>query len=379
MQEARSNLLVGLFMIAGLGVLGMLMVLFGERPSWLGGAEYELKIMFDKVEGVTEGMPIYLNGVQVGRVGGLQFRDPQRPGLGVDVIGLIKDRYFIPQQAVAEVVPGLLGLGRGQIVILPPSVPRDPLDREQAVIEGRMGSAFGDLIPETMLSSIERTAIQIGSLAEETTPLAQDLHQLLELRSVKQVDSPLAEAQGITANLYTMVQRFDFTLRHVNDVLGDPEIKSAVKASVQDFRDTMADARETAASLRRMAAKLETDLDRIAQRLDTGLADANAGIDEIRDLLVPTLDNASKLMDSLNQLAYDLAQGKGSAGLFLRDERLYEALVLSVERITDAVDTIRRIAGRMEERGRIDVKLHEAVGPLPYYKTIEIPPEQKQK
>ena len=63
----------------------------------------------------------------------------------------------------------------------------------------------------------------------------------------------------------------------------------------------------------------------------------------VRDRLVPTLDAASELVDNLNRVSRDLAEGEGTAGLFLRDERLYEALLLSVQRITDAVDTLRRI------------------------------------
>ena len=377
MPEARRNVLVGLFMIAGLAVLGLLMVLFGERPSWLGGAEYEVRIEFRELKGVTAGMAILLNGVQVGRVGRLEFQNPERPDLGVEVIALIKDDYFIPKLAKAVVQPGLFGLGRGQIEIIPPGVETEPLDPEIDVIFGTVGSAFGDLIPETMLTSIERATLQIGNLAEATTPLATDLHHLFELRSVQEVDDPLAAARGITANLYTVVQRLDITLRHVNDVLGDPEIRDSVKQSVRDLQQTMADARETAAVLRRAATRLEEDLPGIAERLDAGLADANAGINEIRKLLVPTLDTASKLMDNLNRVARDLAEGEGTGGLLLRDERLYEALVLSAERITDAVDTLRRILQRSEEQGHIDLKLHEAVGPFPYDKRIDIPPARK--
>ena len=370
MPEARRNVLVGLFMIAGLAVLGLLMVLFGERPSWLGGAEYEVRIEFRELKGVTAGMAVLLNGVQVGRVGRLEFQNPERPDLGVTVVALIKDHYFIPKLAKAVVQPGLFGLGRGQIEIIPPGVETEPLDPEIDVIFGIVGSAFGDLIPETMLTSIERATLQIGNLAEATTPLAIDLHHLFELRSVQEVDDPVAAARGITANLYTVVQRFDITLRHVNDVLGDPEIKDSVKRSVRDLQQTMADARETAAVLRRAAIRLEEDLPGIADRLDAGLADANAGINEIRRALVPTLDAASELMDNLNRVTRDLAEGRGTAGLFLRDERLYEALVLSAERITEMVDRLRWLFDKFEKQGYIEFEARKAVGPFDVHEKV---------
>ena len=88
MKEHRRNVLVGTFMVAGLGALGVLMVMFGEAPEWLGGAEWELEIQVRQLRGAAEGTPVNLNGVQIGRVGaaaegrakedGKQQHQPQR-------------------------------------------------------------------------------------------------------------------------------------------------------------------------------------------------------------------------------------------------------------------------------------------------------------
>ena len=71
MRDATRNMLVGLFMVTGLAVVGALMVMFGEAPDWLGGAELELVIRVDQIGGIDEGTPIYLNGIKVGRVASL--------------------------------------------------------------------------------------------------------------------------------------------------------------------------------------------------------------------------------------------------------------------------------------------------------------------
>lgn len=367
MNETRRNLLVGMFMIVGLGVLATLLVLFGERPSWLGGAEWELTIAFKKeVEGVSGGTQINLSGVQVGRVDRVEFTDPKRPYLGLRVIGLIKDEYSIPRQSTARVYAGLLGLGRGRIDIIAPEVETPPLVRQEARIDGEMGNPFEGLIPETLMFSVEKAVRQIGDLAERATPLADDLRNLFEMRTVEEVDEdPVARARRITANVYTVVQRFDDTLKHFNNVLGDPEVQSAFRNGIQDLRQAAEDAREMIATLRDTAVQVREDLDRIGGRVDSGLADANEGINEIRERLIPALDSTAKLAENLNRASRALAQGEGTVGMLLHDARLYEAMLLSVERVTDAVDRIRRILDRWEKQGYIELKAHEAVGPFP--------------
>ncbi|MFQ5490157.1 MAG: MlaD family protein [Phycisphaerae bacterium] len=374
MQETGRNILVGVFMITGLAVLGVLMIMFGEQPSWLGGHEYELRIEFSELDGVSEGMPVSLNGVQVGRVGRLEFVDKQNPSQGVKVIALIKEAYFIPSGATARVQPGLMGISRGRILIVTLGVETAPMDRDRAVIQGVMGSAFGDLIPETMLTSLEKSAQQIGNLAEAATPVAGDLHGFFEMRSIEQVDDPLSQAQGITANIYTVAQRLDKTLRHINEVLGDAETQSALKHSIQNFERMTVDGREAFAVLRRTSTMLETDLATLADRLEAGLSDANTGINEIRARLVPALDVMAQVLTDLSKVSRDLAEGEGTAGLFLRDARLYETMVLGMKRMTDAIDTMRRILDRFEQQGYIEFKAHSAIGPMPVRSKREIPP-----
>jgi ABC-type transporter Mla subunit MlaD len=364
--EYGRNVMVGSFMLAGLAALGILLVLFGETPAWLGGAEYELTINFSEVEGVSQGMPVFLNGVQVGRVGRLEFDDPQRPALGVRVVALIKDLYFIPRGAKGRVYANVFGLGRGHIEIVVPPTETEPLDRTLAVIVGEMGNPFEGLIPEDLMFSLDKSVRQIGTLFQAATPVADDLHELFQIRPITEVDDPLAEARKITANLSTVVQRFDTTLKHFNEVLGKPEVRSAIVQAIENLESMTADGRETFVLLRETAVQVQQDLDAIANELHTLVGDANSGINEIRTHLVPALEATSKLADNLNLAARDLAEGKGTAGLLLRDARLYEAMLLSMERITDAVDKLRWLFDKFEKQGYIEFKAHEAVGPFPY-------------
>ncbi|MCH7813762.1 MAG: MCE family protein [Planctomycetes bacterium] len=373
MDDRSRNFWVGVFMLGTLGALAALTVLFGERPSWLGGAEWELRISFTEVEGVSEGMEITMNGVQIGRVGSVEFTNPELPQMGVQVIGLIKERYSIPEGTKAKVYAGPLGIGRGRIELVVETLDERMLPKDNAFIIGEMGSPFEDLVPDSLMFTLEKTARQIGDLAAEAKPLAGALHHFFEIRTVEQVDGDLGEIRSITANMYTVVQRFDKTLKHFNDVLGDPEVKSAFKEAIENLRQMTEDGRAALATIRDTATQVQQDLDRLADRLDRGLTDAHAGINEIRERLVPALDSLAEMAVNLNKATLSLAEGQGTMGMMLHDPRLYEALVLTAERVTDAVDKIRRLLDRWEKQGYMEFQAHKAIGPLPYKGREPIP------
>jgi ABC-type transporter Mla subunit MlaD len=374
MKESPRNFAVGLFMILAFSALGMLMVMFGESPEWLGGAEYRLSIRFTDLDGVAEGTPVLLNGVQVGRVGPLEFNDPRRPDLGVTVIALIKEQYSIPKGATAEVQPPVLGIGRGRIEIMPPEKQSEPLGHKDATIYGFMGNPFRDIIPGTFITSLEDTVVQIGALSEAAKPLAEDLHKLFMVRTIEEVDQPMPGVEEVTANLYTAVQRLDRLLKNVNDIVGDGTAKSSILTTLENLEAMSANGREAFAALNKTSQELDSRLDRLTELLEGGITDASKAVDEIRAALLPALDTASQLLTNLNRASVALAEGEGTAALMLNDPRLYEVMVLSIERLTETLDTVRRLFDRFERQGYIEFKAKSAVGPLDYRGRQDLPP-----
>jgi phospholipid/cholesterol/gamma-HCH transport system substrate-binding protein len=364
MSGTRRNVMVGAFVLVGLAAAGALMAMFGEQPTWFGGAEYELAIRIGYVTGVEEGTPINMNGVEVGRVGRLEFRDPKRPDRGVSVVALIKNRYIVPQGTSAKIYVSPIGLGRTRIELLVPGADSPPLPQVGAIIPGEMANVLEDIVSPTMLSTLERTARQIGDFAEELTPVAADLHQILERRPLADVDQPDAEMRHITANLYTAIQRFDQTLKHFNDVLGDPEVQSGLRNFVTNMETVSEDAKTTFATLRDTSAELRTDVDRISGKFEGAVDKASLRIDTIGDAVMPVLDNSAALTATLNQAAQSLAEGDGTAGRLLRDARLYETMLITLERVQDLVETLGRLADKFERQGYVEFKAHTAIGPV---------------
>ncbi len=360
MSEFRRNLLVGFFMLAGLGTAATLMVLFGEHPTWLGGAEYELSVRVNQLSGVQEGTPIHMNGVEVGRVGRIEFVNARKPYEGVKIVALIRNKYEIPKGTRAVILSSPIGIGRTRIELVVPSGELTMLPREGAGIQGEMGNPLADILPPTLMPTLERTGLEIGNLAAELQPVAADLHNLLEKRTVAEVDAAAEAARHVTATLYTLVQRFDETVRHWNAVLGDPQFKAGVKQSVENIRDMTADGKQTFADLRETAATLKSDVRQISNELELAVQDARSQINR----LGPVLDGTAELTGNLNRVAVQMVDGEGTLGLLLRDARLYEAMRVSLERLTDLIDCLRRLAAKFERQGYVEFKYHSVVGPI---------------
>jgi hypothetical protein len=132
-----------------------------------------------------------------------------------------------------------------------------------------------------------------------------------------------------------------------------------------DGRDAIADLRETAAVIKDGSSRITT-------KVETGVDDVAAKFDEINRRLAPALDSLAGLTANLNRASLDLAEGRGTAGKLLRDDRLYEKLVLFTDNLNELVDTLRRIADKTERQGYLDIAAHKEspLGPVPVRKDL---------
>ena len=366
MTETRRNLAVGTFVVASLVVLATLLAWFGETPEWLGGNEWKLEITGTRdLRGIAQGSPVQLNGVEIGRVKDLRFSDPQRPDLGVVVVTGIKDQYSVPQGAIARLYGATLGFGAGRVeIVVEPGVERPPLDREGAEIKGEMRSLIGEFITKEMVDSVQRAINNIGNLTGEATPVAKNLARFLEERPVAQVSQPGAE---MTANITTVVERLDHLVANLNEVLGDVNVQG-------DVKDVVRDVKAAAESLKETVALWKSQTERTADNVNTGIDNVEANLDRSFVKLNQVLDNLDDGTRSLARTMQYVEEGKGTAGLLVRDDRLYEAAVLSLRRFSEAMASLNAILGKIERDGYITLGSAEDPTGL-ITKTIPLPLE----
>lgn len=350
MTEAIRNVWVGLFVVTGLGALGLLMVWFGETPTWLGGNEWTLRITdVRELRGVGDGSPVYLNGVEIGRVKTLEFENPERPDHGVVVVALINNRYSVPRGAFAKIYGAMLGFGAGRIEILvEPGRGLELLPRDGAQIQGEMRSFIGEVVSKEFLDALERAVIHIGELTEKWTPVGENLALLLEQRSVEAVSAPGAQERGLTPNLATAIERIDTMVTNLNAVLGDAAVQDDVKSAVRDLKGAALQLRGTVEVWNEESRKLAENL--------------NTGVDRTEEILDRSFAHLTRVLEHVDDAATSLAivlqatrEGKGTAGMFVHDPRLYESAVLSFDRLAEALGTLQRILGKIERDGYITV------------------------
>ena len=353
MKEYTRNVLIGVFVLAALACLGLMLVWFGESPAWLSSNEWQLKIgPVHGLRGIGQGTTVQLNGVEIGRVATVDLRNPARPDRGVTVTALIKRQYTIPQGSYAKLYGAAFGFGAGRVDIMvqpDTQMPPEPTDGT-AEIMGEASNVLSEIVTEELRDSINRMIDNIGNLAHHATPVAEDLHNMLQERSVEQVD-----AEGMVANLATAVQRFDHMIGNLNTVLGDTEVQGDVRQVASDLADASAE-------IKNLVGLWKQETERTSDNVNDGIDRVEGRVDLALNKLITVIDNLDESTRQLNHIMQAVTTEDGTVGRLVNDPRLYEAGVVSLERLSELIGTLQRVFGKIEEDGYIRVGQTTAIG-----------------
>jgi len=338
MSETKRNFLVGFFVMGGLGALAILIVMFGQAPTWLvAGETYPLSIRLPSAAGIKQGTLVTVYGKTVGRVRDTEFVDPARLSEGVRVIIDIDKGFRLPAGSRAQTSEPGLGQGRPPIETLPG--PADaPLLAAGEELPGRISSAAESLIPPRVLATFETVATQIGDAAGALKPVLEDLHGVLQPRLPSEVDVE----GGPPGNLASASARLDATLKHFNEVLGDPAVQSNLRATFENL------------------SKASEQSNVVLADLKVALEDARGGVEEYRKLAVKGQETLAKVDENVNavgrQVTAGLNRGEGTLGRLLKDDRFYEALTLTSQRLAEMLTEFRALAEDWR-KGKVRVAL----------------------
>ncbi|MBN2561728.1 MAG: hypothetical protein JXQ75_12440 [Phycisphaerae bacterium] len=341
MAETRQNTIVGIFALVGIAVMAVLVFLFGGGRMLFAGT-YNIKLYFPRgVVGVQDGQGVTWNGKRIGETKRVEFyRDPEtgeeRPEQGVSVIVAIDADYGIPKSAKVVVATSIMGFGRPAIRLVidekryePGELPRDGT----GTITGEMVPVLDQVLPPHMQDTLYEATESLDELATALTPVARNLARLLEARDVQKVD-----LQELTANLDTVIQRFDMALRNVNAVIGDEMNQTNLKEALANLRKTSDSGPEFMENL--------TEMSRDGKQL---LKDGGILVSR----LTMATDELSCVLKRIDESLALLTEGEGTAGLLLRDNRLYEELILTAKRMTKTLDDLREVL----RDGKLHVRL----------------------
>jgi phospholipid/cholesterol/gamma-HCH transport system substrate-binding protein len=354
MKELRRNLMVGVFVLAGLLALGTLIVLFGQAPEWLSGARtYPIYVFFKSAGGIKTGTQVTVYGKEIGRVRSVDFRDPQNLTIGVRVIADIGKQYQLPDGSTAITYEaGLLSGSRPPVEIIP-GPPTAQALAPGASIGGKTISAAQAIFPESIVNTFELTATRIGEAAEKLAPVLDDLHGMLEPRMPEQVDRPL----GPPGNLSSAAARFDTGLKNLNVIIGDPQTQSQVKQGIANFYDVSANIKDASVDIKAASAdarQVATDAKALVVQAQGSLTKLDDNVDHVARSANTSMENISSFFVSLRQISDSVNAGQGSLGKLVKDNQFYDALVFTVRKLGEAAERFKEVADEWI-KGRIKV------------------------
>lgn len=355
MSDRSRNALIGLFALGGMLCLAALIMLFGETRG-LFQQEYPIQAKFetDPPPNIRAGTEVTIAGMPVGSVGRIELVDKASPGDGLLVELWVNQKYHVPRGSVARVVMPLMGQPR--VDIQPPTqatvelLPRDG----SGEIFGQVVNPLESVLDPKLMGTLEKTLTQIGDLASALTPAADAFAGLLERRTIKDVESPEAVIQGLTANLYTAVQRLYNVLTHFDTVLGDPDVQSNLKLSLDNFRVASEGVKVAVEDLKlfsQHANSVALTARGTMEKVDQTVVMTHNHIDTLGRRLTSDADKLSRLLDYFLSVGQQLAEGDGAAGRFLRDTKLYDELLLTFQRLGAVASEMQVLIKQWQTQG----------------------------
>lgn len=356
MRHSRQSFWVGLFVLVGLAALCVLIVLFGQSGFWTTrGDAYTLDIRFERATGIRSGTLVTVGGIDVGRVRTVDFADRRRLDAGVSVVVAFDDPDFrMCNGTRARTSEPGLGEGRPPIVIIPGD-PDGPVLASGSPIPGEISSAVESLIPKAIVTNFDKTATRIGEAAAALTPVLEHLEKMLEPLEIEIVDQP----GGPGGNFATAVARLDALFKHFNDVLGDPEVKSKLRDSINNLHTLTEDGKMVLDNMKTAADDFRATAAEgrvLVEKTSDAVTHIDRHMEDVARSLNHDLEIASSLLTRLHSIAGRVDRGEGTVGLLLADNRLYESLLLTFRRLAEATEEFRLLVKEWQE-GKIRVAL----------------------
>jgi phospholipid/cholesterol/gamma-HCH transport system substrate-binding protein len=405
MNDQAIRFRFGIFVLAGIILLAVLIILFGGFPNYFKRTE-SFTIVFSNAQGVAPGTPVRRSGVRIGEVRTVTL-DNQTGKVNVGI--RIDENYFLRKGDRPTLVQGLLG-GDSAIAFLPPDDEKqlDPTRVEPGAVligvnptdAGMLMQKAADLagpVGETLIE-IRKTFQSINKLAPIAEGTLKDFREIglmaknvgpdllktsEEIRLLSKTTRALVPELKKTSDeiqlaarywgkvgeradvllrtnegkIVKTIERMEETLKRVNELFGDENQKSIrdtlknVSAGTKYLdaigKDTSELIRESRLTVRQVNESLK--------RADEAVADLQKVMKLVGDKGPGILKNVDESAVSLNRTLKDVreliqvfARSEGTVQKFLGDPSLYNNLNDSALMATKILPRLDRVLADVE-------------------------------
>jgi len=321
--QRRRDVIVGLFVILGLGALGWMILKFGDLPTAITRMKsFDVYVQFPTAPGVMKDTPVRFCGYQVGRVTAV-MAPAVREDLNTHLryhqtlcIMSINKRYTdIPSNVEVKLMSRGLGSSYLELKVDPgklPAPPRDPNDPSTRFLQHGMplqGSTgmTSEFFPEESQEKLTRLVDDLRTFIGNADRIIGDPNNQKNFRTT-------------LANVTTTSNAFPAAVDQAILLMKNAQ------AAMEDFRNLVTTGSET-------------------------LKSTGGRIDGLVASMVTTSDEIGKSVAQLRLAVEKINDGDGSAGRLLNDGRLYESLLEDTTQLNMLLKDFKDLIDKVSEKG----------------------------
>jgi phospholipid/cholesterol/gamma-HCH transport system substrate-binding protein len=326
-----TELRVGIVAIFSLVVLAITIVYVGSGGGTPWGRKYELKALMSDINGLKEGAPVRVGGLEVGSVKKVDF---DRKGQMVEVV-MTLDRRVQPRVTTkSEAALGSMGLLGEKAVDITPSTEGSPIE-DGGYITGAADDPFKGLLTATSESTSHLNKILARMDAGEGTMgkalRDEELYNRMVDVSVR-LQAAMGKLESSSGPLGRLVNDAQMSRELASSVKGIESIVARVDQGKGPLGALSKD-EQLVADLKSMTKNLND----VTAKLQRGEGSAGRLLHD--DALVNKLDSVATRLDTLIS---GMERGEGSAGRLLKDPEFYNNMNGAATDLRKLLADIRR-------------------------------------
>lgn len=291
-MEKNRNIRLGIVAILGISCF-LLGVSFLKSMSFFSSGD-EYYAVFDHSNGLQKGTSVTINGVIVGSVLDLKLQEKTSK---IEVKFSVKEDFKFSKNSTVEIFSSLLGSAGLQII---------------PALDGAEVAKSGDYLKTGIKQGI------MDSVQSELKPTARNLNETL------------ASADTLITNLN---QRLQYTI--------DEKSQRDIKESLHNLNQTIKNLNSLTQNLDKTlkVAKIDKTLENL-NKISENLSVASAEIKNLK--LSGTMDEIEASAKKMNSMLQGIESGKGTLGLLMKDEKLYNNLRTASSEMGLLLEDVRR-------------------------------------
>lgn len=299
-KKAINNIKLGVFVIAGLLFLVLLLYMIGKNEN-LFGKTYVLKARFENIQGLVPGNNVRFSGIHAGTVKRVKILSDTV--IEVTMIIETKMKNIIRKNAIVSI--GTDGLVGNKVINIAPSKEPAPL-----AVEGDFLVSKKSVDTDDMLQTLFKTNGDVAVIAAELKSTVKRINGSSALWEILNDKSLPQDLRLSVANIRSATGKADNLVNNLSNIVTDvKEGKGSLGILLRDssFAENLNEAvlkiNSVGEEADKLAAEISAVVQGINQDINKGKGTANALLKD--SLLViklnASLDNIQKGTDGFNQ------------------------------------------------------------------------------